>query len=137
MTQRVYTLGYSGRKMPALQELVEKLGAVIFDIRFSPRSRAPVWSGKNFQTTFGARYRHVKDFGNEAYKTGGIKLVDYEAGKAAIEAMGRPVVLMCACKNPAICHRTTIAERLRAEGFTVEELAPKPKRPKTLQMLLF
>ena len=137
MTKSVYTLGYSGRKMPEIEALVNRLGAVIFDIRFSPRSRAPVWSGKNFQTVFGARYRHVKALGNKNYKGGPIALVDFEAGKKAIETMGRPVILMCVCKNPAICHRTTIAERLRVEGFTVEELAPKPKRPRTIQLCLF
>lgn len=127
MTQQVYTLGYSGRKMPEIQALVERLGAVIFDIRFSPRSRAPVWNGTNFQRVFGARYRHMKAMGNKNYKGGPIALVDYEAGKAAIEAMGRPVILMCVCKDASICHRTTIAERLKSEGFTVEELGRQAK----------
>lgn len=126
MTVRVYTLGYSGKKMYEIEELVKQVGGILFDIRFSPRSRAPVWNGSNFREVFGARYKHVKALGNRNYKGGPIALVDFEAGLEQIRASGRPVILMCACKDYDVCHRKTIAERLRPIGFEVSELTTEP-----------
>lgn len=127
MTTKVYTLGYSGKKMHEIEALVKQVGGILFDIRFSPRSRAPVWNGSNFRKVFAARYKHVKALGNKNYKGGPIALVDFDAGLEQIKASGRPVILMCACKDPRICHRTTIAERLTAMGFECEELRVPPR----------
>jgi uncharacterized protein (DUF488 family) len=123
MTQRVYTIGYSGRKPQHLLNLAERIDAVIYDIRFSPRSRVAMWNGKALGQAWGDRYRHVGTLGNKNYKGGDIELVDYGAGKAAIAASPKPVLLMCVCHDPAICHRTFIARLLRGDGFEVEELA--------------
>lgn len=48
-------------------------------------------------------------------------IVDYEVGKAAVEAMDKPALLMCMCKDPATCHRTHIMQRLAVDGFEVHE----------------
>lgn len=131
MTQRVYTIGYGGRKPSEIKQIAEALDAIVFDIRFSPRSRNPQWAGKNVKALLGDRYHHVREFGNRNYKGGAIELVDFDAGRGLIEDSSRPVILMCVCKDPACCHRTTIAEQLRAEGFEVEEYADLP-RPRQL-----
>jgi uncharacterized protein (DUF488 family) len=137
MTQYVYTIGYSGRKMHEIKAIADRLEAVIFDIRFSPRSRAPMWNKSSFERELGRRYQHVKAFGNKNYKGGPIELVDFEAGVERIQASGRPVILMCACKNPAICHRTNIRRRLQALGFQVEEASSaRPASPNTQPRLL-
>ena len=70
----------------------------------------------------GARYHHIKALGNRNYKGGPISIVDYEAGKAAIERSGRPVILTCVCRDYTTCHRRAVAERLREEGLEVEEV---------------
>lgn len=132
MTKKVYTLGYVGRTPQQLKQLTQDLGLIILDIRFSPRSRALQWTKKRLQEVLGMdRYIHVKALGNENYKNGGeIKLVNYEAGRRIIEGIGRPVALMCGCKDYHTCHRATVAEALRRDGFEVEEIPlPEPEKP--------
>lgn len=123
MTKKVYTLGYSGRKPAEIKKIAEKLNAVVFDIRFSPRSRAPQWTKKRLTEVLGITgYMHLKALGNANYKNGGpIEFVDFEAGLQAIEASSRPVILMCGCKSPNGCHRTTAARQLIEQGFNVKE----------------
>ena len=122
MKPKVYTVGYSGRKVSELLEIIKELDAVVFDIRFSPRSRAPQWDQGQLQSVLGESYRHESGFGNRNYRGGPISLVNYEAGKLAIEASPKSVILMCVCKDTAICHRSLIAEKLRLDGFEVHEL---------------
>lgn len=101
MTNKIYTIGYTGRKPQEIKEIVERLDAILLDIRFAPRSRVPRWAKKNLITLIGEdRYQHLKALGNVNYKSGGpIQFVDFEAGRAAIEASDKPVVLMCGCKD--------------------------------------
>ncbi|GIK40407.1 MAG: hypothetical protein BroJett011_42400 [Chloroflexota bacterium] len=127
MTAIVYTTGYSRRTPGQLRQIVMALEAVVFDIRFSPRSHRPAWwSKKALIELLGERYNHVGALGNKNYQSGGdIEIVDYETGRRLIEQSERPVILLCVCppENFRTCHRTIIAEQLRAEGFQVEELA--------------
>lgn len=77
----VYTVGYSGQRPEQLQALIEKLGALLVDVRFSPRSRNPRWGQPALREMFGDRYVHLPEFGNAAYKhRGQITLVDIEGG---------------------------------------------------------
>lgn len=122
MSNQVYTVGYIGKKPFALREAIESRDAMLFDVRYSPYSRAPQWQRAALQKLLGDRYRHVRAFGNAAYKSGGMQIVDYAAGKHLVERETRPVVLMCACSDAHACHRTVIADMLRADGFAVEEL---------------
>ena len=119
---KVYTFGYGGRNLADLLHLVWQLDAVVFDVRYSPRSRNPQWGRDRLKTALNQRYRHVREFGNVNYKGGPIHIVDYEAGKQRIADSDRDVILMCVCKDPGICHRTTIARKLREDGFEVEEI---------------
>ena len=50
-----------------------------------------------------------------------------EAAQAALGelekfAASRPTCLLCFCRDPAVCHRRVIAERLQPRGFTAEDL---------------
>ena len=126
MTKKVYTFGYSGKDTADLDRLVDDLGAVVFDVRFSPRSRNPHWNRRALEALLGDRYRHVRALGNANYRGGPIEIVDLEEGVRTIQASPQPVILMCVCKDPRICHRTTIADHLRALGFDVEELDERP-----------
>lgn len=123
MTDKIYTIGYTGRKPESIKEIIAALGATLFDIRLSPRSRVPYWNEGPLRALLGERYRHVKSLGNVNYKTGGpIQILDYAAGVATILQHPRPVVLMCACKDFHTCHRETVAKLLRKEGYSVQEL---------------
>lgn len=143
MTNRVYTIGYSGMHPDELKSLAETLKADLFDIRFSPRSRDPRWAGSNVRALVNGAYQHVKALGNANYKSDGpVEIVDYESGKAAIQSNERPVILMCACKDPTHCHRTVVGKMLEADGFRVSEIqesAPPapPKPPKPAQLKFF
>jgi len=142
MTNQVYTIGYSGRKPEEVKQIACDLGAVLFDIRFSPRSRIPQWAGSNVKALVGAgNYLHMKALGNANYKVDGpIAILDYNAGRLAIEQSTRPVILMCACTHYATCHRATVANMLQSDGFTVEEIGVKPapaRKPALTQRGLF
>lgn len=126
MTKQVYTTGYGGKKTGTILNLAKKYDAIILDIRYSPRSRNPDWSRKRMQERMGERYIHAHEFGNINYRGGPIRIVDYDAGKAIIEQSDKPVILVCVCKDAKTCHRTTIAHRLRAEGFEVVEIGQPP-----------
>ncbi|HUW09179.1 MAG TPA: DUF488 domain-containing protein [Anaerolineae bacterium] len=129
MTRRVYTIGYAGRDPYELADLAVSLDAVIFDIRYSPLSRNSRWNLNTLKAICGYRYQHIPALGNRNYKSGPIALVDYDAGRRQILASSNPVILLCACKNPATCHRTLIAQRLREDGFSVEEWQGPLKGP--------
>ena len=128
MTLKVYTIGYSGRKPGQILDLAEELDAIVFDIRFSPRSRIPHWNGSSLSQLLGKRYCHVKAFGNRNYRGGSIAIVSYNVGKSKIAASEKAVILMCVCKDAQRCHRTLIAEWLKRDGFEVEELGQQAKQ---------
>jgi len=131
----LYTLGYSGWTPQAIQETAQAHNAVVCDIRYSPASRHPQWSKRQLAQLLGARYQHVQALDNRNYKSGGpIELADYDAGKQAIAdvlATGQSVILMCACKDVATCHRRMAAEQLAADlGVPITHLMP-PKAQRT------
>jgi hypothetical protein len=110
----LFDVGYMEiRDLKKLVKAVQKLGATVFDVRFSPRSRDPRWNRGNLEKVFGDRYVHVKDLGNINYKGGSIEFVNLESGMAKIaERLGSsPVVLMCGCWKRKECHRIVIGMR--------------------------
>ena len=127
MTRKIYTFGYIGQDQELLKRTVEGLGAYLFDIRYSPRSRSLKWNKSSLQALLGQRYKWVKAFGNENYNTDGpIKIVDFEAGRLEIDRLSSPVILMCACKHAEWCHRSVVGEQLVYMGYMVQELNIQP-----------
>jgi uncharacterized protein (DUF488 family) len=115
--------GYSGRRPEDLLDAVTQLGAVLWDIRYSPKSRNPAWSGKHLAALFGDRYHHVPSFGNESYRTSNIRLHNPVKGLALFDQESRPIVLMCVCPITARCHRATAAAYItQRRTVTVDEL---------------
>jgi uncharacterized protein (DUF488 family) len=137
MTTQIFTAGYGQRQPSEIAELLDELGAVLVDIRFNPYGR-PGFKGWELTRHFAGRYLHVKALGNADYKTGGMRIADYETGKAALARLDRPALLLCACASPLGCHRTVVGDMLRCDGFTVAEAqfrrapapAPTPQQPK-------
>ena len=120
---QLYTFGYSGRLPDQLRTLAEHLDAVVVDIRFSPRSRTPVWTGGRLRKHLGERYRHLPALGNRNYKGGPIEFVDLEAGVVEVGELLRqqPVILLCVCVDVQRCHRLPAAEAIAARyGVTIE-----------------
>lgn len=123
MADKLYTYGYSGRTPHDLQTLAGQLQAVVADIRFSPRSRSPGWSGGQLQKLLGDRYRHLPSLGNRHYKGGPIEFVDLATGVAEVGQLlsRQPVILLCVCADVQRCHRLPAAEAIAARyDLTVE-----------------
>lgn len=125
MLHKLYTFGYSGRTPHELQTLTEQLDAVGVDIRFSPRSRLPDWSGGRLQTLLESRYHHLPALGNRNYKSGPVEFVDLETGVVEVGQLLRqqPVILLCVCADVQRCHRLPAAEAITTRyGVTVKHL---------------
>ena len=112
----LYTFGYSGRQPEELQAQAEQLDAMVADIRFSPRSRVPQWSGGRLARLLGDRYHHLSALGNRNSKGGPIELVDVEQGidQIADRLAHQPVILLCVCRDVQKCHRRLVAETIVA-----------------------
>lgn len=123
MTTKIYTVGYGKRQPSEILDLVTGLGAVLVDIRFSPWGR-PGFKGFELKRALGDRYVHVKALGNAEYKTGGMRIADYETGRSALMVLDRPALLLCACASPTGCHRTVVGNMLQQDGFAVTEVTP-------------
>lgn len=117
----LYDVGYGTLKsLEVLKALSAGLGddagnAIVFDIRMTPRSRDPQWNKKSIEMAVGSfYYYHASEFGNVNYKNGGpILIKDPSYGLRSIEhyLSGRlPVLLLCACKDRATCHRVEVAK---------------------------
>ncbi|MCY2924878.1 MAG: DUF488 domain-containing protein [Planctomycetota bacterium] len=141
----IYTLGYSGWKIDDIRATVDRLDAVLVDVRMVPRSRVPQWSCYSLSREFGHRYAWVRELGNENYKGTfeQIKIANFPAGEkrlrellalSAVEGAsgGRAIILLCGCKDVTQCHRKLLAERL-AEAWSADvvHLTPpaKPESP--------
>lgn len=120
--QKIYTAGYSGKSLDWLEQKSSELGALVIDVRYSPNSRNPTWRESHLRNKLGTRYSHVKALGNKNYRGTTIQLADWDAGLKIIEYINQPVILLCVCEDPTVCHRTEIALKLTAMGYEVEEL---------------
>jgi len=137
MNHRVILLaGYQAHKAQNLKASVAARGALVVDIRINAASPCPTWRTMGMRRLFGfANYRHIKEFGNSKLKEGGIEIADYPAGLAKLEKLakefpGRPIVMLCGCKEYETCHRKPLGEMLAADGFNVSELPPSgPEKP--------
>lgn len=143
MMNQIYCLGYTGRKLPQLGDAITRLQAVLVDIRYMPHSRNPVWEQQALLRSFGDRYLWLKELGNRTYRTGGIQIDNYPQGKLKLLKVldSSSAILMCACDHAETCHRTVVANLLRADGYTVTEYEwtapPPPKAKQADQLSLF
>ncbi len=87
-----------------------------------------MWNEESLRQAFGARYKHIRALGSASYRGNSVRIQDFDAGLRAIAESGRPVVLMCACKEYEHCHRSVVADRLGELGFSVTELGARPKQ---------
>lgn len=115
----IYTLGYSGWKIEDVARLVDRLDAILVDVRLSPRSRNPVFSGKRLTERFGDRYIWLRGFGNVNYRQpdAPVRLADFDGGlrrlcERMLQEDTNDVILLCACRDVGVCHRKVVADRL-------------------------
>jgi hypothetical protein len=136
----IYTAGYlAGWTPESLKTTCEELGALLLDIRYSPHSRRAEWDRAALRDLFGQiRYRHEPALGNRNYNNGGpIELAAPERALSYANAALRysPIVLLCACREVAACHRSDAAAFLAGRlGADVVHLEP-PSAPGTWKVL--
>ena len=65
----IYTLGYSGWSIEGVEAILERLDAILVDVRMVPRSRVPVWNSGNLARRLGTRYLwlHADTYGEPAH----------------------------------------------------------------------
>lgn len=113
----LYTLGYGMFGAGPIIEQLVKLGVIIYDIRFSPRSRVHRWRKPFLQNWLKDSYIHLPELGNIHYTQPGlgIELADPATGVPLIVQPlreGRHIALMCVCKEHGTCHRRIAAHEV-------------------------
>lgn len=115
--KELYDSGYQEvRSFDLFRGVVLSLDAVVFDVRFSPRSMNPVWSGSNLVKNLGTHYLWVKALGNIHYKSAApVEFVDLSFGllQVAHYLKEHPVILLCACADRQTCHRTLAVQEFQ------------------------
>jgi uncharacterized protein (DUF488 family) len=140
----VYTIGYEGADPDRFVAALQGAGvAVLADVRAVALSRKRGFSKNALREGLlagGLSYEHLialgtPKAGREAARAGDAATLRavYEAQLATpgaqeafvhLEALARerPICLMCFERDPALCHRRILAERLQARGFSCVDL---------------
>ena len=132
MTPTIYTFGYAGKTLADLETVARERNALVIDVRFAPFSRSsPEWAKSTLAVRL-PRYAWLKAFGNENYRGGPIRIMDYLAGLSQMQARlwaDESPLLLCVCSKVETCHRSQLANRLHADlGWPIEHLGvPRPK----------
>ncbi len=124
----IYTWGYSGRSITELIALRDRLGALVVDTRYVPRSRRPEYNRRRLEAALGADYVWLREFGNLNYKGGPhdpVRLNEPEQGLLRLRPLitpARPPLLICQCPT-TFCHRVDVAAFIADKtGAAVEHL---------------
>ena len=119
---RFYTTGFAGKDINDLKPMLDTLGAVLVDVRFSPTSELMRWRQIYLKTLLREKYRHVPQLGSRSFREGTNRIQNLKLGVRIQVSFNANAVLMCECADLKNCHRIVIAEELRHEGFDSEEL---------------
>ena len=131
----LYSFGYSGIKgADDLADLL--LGhpiSHVVDVRLQPFGKVPFngpRASRDIVEALGIAYRSDQRLGNLNYRTVGIRIKNIEAIEDVLDDLraGRSVALMCACPDPADCHRLTLCEEAvrRMPDLQVVHLTRRP-----------
>jgi len=124
---KVYTIGYEGKKLDEFLKLLEKHGIKqVIDVRSYPKSKRNEFDKKNLKEELfkaSIRYKHLAQLG-------GLRDEDYQEimkedewihGFEELKSLAgsNKTVILCLESNPMKCHRRFIAEELESEGWEV------------------
>jgi len=146
MERRVYTIGYEGAELDRFLATLQDAGvATLADVRAVAMSRKRGFSKTALGTALhqrGIAYRHYKQLGTpkegrQAARAGDAvlmrriycaEILETEPAQAALRELedlsaGEPVCLLCFERDPALCHRRLLAQRLADRGWSVVDLA--------------
>lgn len=140
---RVCTLGYEGRSLPEVLEIIraQKIEEVL-DVREHASSRKVGFDSMTLEKEFariGVHYAHLSQLGCErasrhALWRGGATGTFLDTYRSRLAERPRDfedlvervrstrALLLCLERDAVRCHRAVLAERLREEGFSVQDL---------------
>jgi uncharacterized protein (DUF488 family) len=112
----VKTIGYGGKKPEDFFTELESMEPdVVVDVRENPyRAYLGVYTKPQLEKRLGSRYTWIRELGNRT-RSMPPTLVDEERGLRALRELAethRVLVLLCAEKDEAACHRSYIKMRL-------------------------
>lgn len=141
--RQVFTLGYEGRSLPEVLDIVRTRRIEdVLDVRENASSRKVGFDSTALEEEFariGVKYAHLSQLGCEresrhALWRGGATaafLANYRGRLAerprdlenlVDRVRSARALLLCLERDPSRCHRAVLGERLREEGFRVEHL---------------
>jgi uncharacterized protein (DUF488 family) len=121
-----FTFGYVNHTSNEVCQAVRAQDALLVDIRFSPRSRRPEWTGASLAGRLRdagklqSHYRHLRAFGNRNIDAQGVEidLQDADAGYRQVQDWlldgWERLIFMCVCAELGKCHRREVAALLQA-----------------------
>lgn len=143
MERVIYTIGHSTHPLDDFLEMLRSFGIkTLVDIRRLPGSRKyPQYDKENLETSLlsaGINYRHAEDLGgrrkpakdtkntrwnNSSFRgyADYMETAEFEKAVSKVEeiASSEPTVLMCAEAVWWRCHRSMVADYMKAKGWTV------------------
>lgn len=119
---KFYTTGYAGRNINDLKPMLDRLDAVLVDVRFSPTDEIMRWRQIYLKALLREKYHHVPQLGNRANRRRPHQIQHLELGLRVLISFETNAVLMCECADGRDCHRLVIAKELRLRGFEAEEI---------------
>jgi len=144
MAIALYTIGYEGADPEPLRDALLTAGvAVVADVRAVALSRKRGFSKSALRAGLaeaGLGYEHFRPLGTPKAGREAARAADAgtlrriyceqlatEPAQASLEALARlagerPVCLLCFERDPALCHRRIVAERLAERGFEPVDL---------------
>ncbi|MCJ8156200.1 DUF488 family protein [Sphingomonas sp. LaA6.9] len=139
---RIFTIGYQGATQAELITALKRAGVErLIDVRAVPLSRKPGFSKNALAAGLreaGIDYVHLRALGTppegryaarkgdratmEAVYSGQLELPEAIAEAAMMRdlAAEKPSALLCFERDPAICHRTVLLERVAADAEVVD-----------------
>jgi uncharacterized protein (DUF488 family) len=120
----VYSIGYGGRTLPELEQILTARGVdKLVDVRSRPHT---TWMGKSFlEERLGNKYISITILGGMEYSTH-----QYREWRAKVPtdtldglvklAEDHTVCLLCAEKDPVKCHRSYFVGRVLREEYGIE-----------------
>ncbi|HEX5998598.1 MAG TPA: DUF488 domain-containing protein [Hyphomicrobiaceae bacterium] len=140
-----YTIGYEGTNIDRFVETLKLMGVTaLADVRAVPNSRKKGFSKTALQARLereGITYVHFVELGDpkpgrEAARAGRYEVfekiytrhLDRADSEGAVRALSelaktKPTCLLCFERDPSVCHRSLIANRLRIDGIEVLHLS--------------
>lgn len=123
MINRIFATGYAGKDINDLKPLVDRLGAILVDIRFTPDSQVMVWRQIYLKILLGSKYLHISNLGNREFRGNNkVSIQNLHLGIETLLGLNTNSILFCACREQIDCHRRVITAELQKRGIETTEI---------------